>query len=97
MSAVTVGNSLPLPRIPRPAADGSTARRVSTVVTAHRRLEGAGFGVRRPFPGRMSMRDADPFLFMDHLGPRFYGPGAATGAPWYPHRGFETVAYRHGR
>ncbi|MET9437223.1 pirin family protein [Streptomyces sp. NPDC006551] len=93
MPAVTVDNPLTLPRIPRPAADGSSARRVSGIVTAHRQLEGAGFEVRRPFPGRLSMRDADPFLFMDHLGPQYYDPGAATGAPWHPHRGFETVTY----
>jgi redox-sensitive bicupin YhaK (pirin superfamily) len=93
MPAVTVDNPLTLPRIPRPAPDGSTARRVATIVTAHRQLEGAGFEVRRPFPGRLSMRDADPFLFMDHLGPQYYDPGTATGAPWHPHRGFETVTY----
>lgn len=39
------------------------------------------------------MRDADPFLFMDHLGPQYCDPGTATGAPWHPHRGFETVTY----
>ncbi|MGW2447882.1 pirin family protein [Streptomyces sp. NPDC001675] len=93
MPAVTVDNPLTLPRIARPGSEGTMARRVSTVITAHRQLEGAGFEVRRPFPGGLTMRDADPFLFMDHLGPQFYDPGTATGAPWHPHRGFETVTY----
>jgi len=41
----------------------------------------------------MSMADADPFLLLDQLGPRVNGPGEAAGAPWHPHRGFETVSY----
>ncbi|WP_354671012.1 pirin-like C-terminal cupin domain-containing protein [Streptomyces sp. MA15] len=45
MPAVTVDDPLTLPRIPRPAPDGSTARRVATIVTARRQLEGAGSGV----------------------------------------------------
>jgi quercetin 2,3-dioxygenase len=27
------------------------------------------------------------------MGPSKYGPGEAKGAPWHPHRGFETVTY----
>ena len=27
------------------------------------------------------------------MGPVNYGPGEALGAPWHPHRGFETVTY----
>jgi quercetin 2,3-dioxygenase len=27
------------------------------------------------------------------MGPTKYGPGEAKGAPWHPHRGFETVTY----
>ena len=27
------------------------------------------------------------------MGPVDYGPGEAVGAPWHPHRGFETVTY----
>jgi hypothetical protein len=36
---------------------------------------------------------ADPFLLLDHLGAVEYAPGEAKGAPWHPHRGFETVTY----
>jgi redox-sensitive bicupin YhaK (pirin superfamily) len=48
--------------------------------------------VRRPFPG-IDLSLADPFLLLDHMGAVEYGPGEARGAPWHPHRGFETVTY----
>jgi len=34
-----------------------------------------------------------PFLLIDEMGPSEYGPGEALGAPWHPHRGFESVTY----
>ncbi len=46
----------------------------------------------RPFPG-VDLALADPFLLLDHMGAVEYGPGEAKGAPWHPHRGFETVTY----
>jgi redox-sensitive bicupin YhaK (pirin superfamily) len=55
--------------------------------------EGAGFTVRRPFPAELSMVDADPFLLLDHIGPQINAPLETVGAPWHPHRGFETVTY----
>jgi redox-sensitive bicupin YhaK (pirin superfamily) len=61
-------------------------------VTAQRFLEGEGFQVRRPFPST-ELALADPFLLLDHMGAVEYGPGEAKGAPWHPHRGFETVTY----
>ncbi|HXC51471.1 MAG TPA: pirin family protein [Candidatus Limnocylindrales bacterium] len=67
-------------------------RKVTSVVTAHRQREGAGFIVRRPFPG-LALRHADPFLLLDEMGPVDYAPGKAVGAPDHPHRGFETVTY----
>ncbi|MCY0886219.1 MAG: pirin family protein [Firmicutes bacterium] len=81
-------------RLPRIPAAGGVSRPVQAVVTAPRLLEGAGFPVRRPFPGPgIGFREADPFLLLDHMGPVDYGPGEAKGAPWHPHRGFETVTY----
>jgi redox-sensitive bicupin YhaK (pirin superfamily) len=77
--------------VPDPAV--SRPRPVARVVTAHRQSEGAGFVVRRPFPGELTMAEADPFLLLDHLGPQINGPDEARGAPWHPHRGFETVSY----
>src|SRR5262249_5071748 len=93
MPAITVENTLVLPRISRPESDALRPRPVVRVITAHEQAEGAGFVVHRPFPGLMSMADADPFLLLDHLGPLTNGPGEAKGAPWHPHRGFETVSY----
>ena len=46
--------------------------------------------MRRPF--RMG-KVLSPFLLIDEMGPVDYGPGEAVGAPWHPHRGFETVTY----
>jgi quercetin 2,3-dioxygenase len=92
MPAVTVENTLVLPRL-TPVGANHLARPVSRVVTAHHQKEGAGFEVWRPFPGEVALADVDPFLLLDQLGPTDYGPAEAVGAPWHPHRGFETVTY----
>ena len=93
MPAITVDDTLVLPRIIRPDRTVSTPRPVAEVITAHRQTEGAGFTVRRPFPGGLSMAESDPFLLLDHVGPQVNAPDSAAGAPWHPHRGFETVSY----
>ena len=93
MPAITVEDTLVLPRIAQPDATELHPRPVAKVVTAHAATEGAGFTIRRPFPGELSMVEADPFLLLDHMGPTVNGPGEARGAPWHPHRGFETVTY----
>jgi len=91
MPAVTA-DTLTLPRLPVLPQQATAWRPVRRVVRARRYLEGEGFQVRRPFPGpELSM--ADPFLLLDHLGAVEYAPGEAKGAPWHPHRGFETVTY----
>jgi redox-sensitive bicupin YhaK (pirin superfamily) len=92
MPAVTVDDLLVLRRIDRPAAT-ATARPVRRVVPAHYAVEGAGFQVWRPFPGNVDLHLSDPFLLLDQGGPTEYAPGEAKGAPWHPHRGFETVTY----
>ncbi|RJQ69115.1 pirin family protein [Pseudonocardiaceae bacterium YIM PH 21723] len=91
MPAVTA-DTLTLPRLPELPQDGIEWRRVRGVVNSIKTFEGEGFPVRRPFPGP-SMSMADPFLMLDHLGAVEYAPGEAKGAPWHPHRGFETVTY----
>ena len=53
-------------------------------------MEGGGFQVRRPAAMGSLM---SPFLLLDEMGPVNYAPGKAVGAPWHPHRGFETVTY----
>jgi redox-sensitive bicupin YhaK (pirin superfamily) len=93
MPAITVDDTLLLPRVPRADPAASTPRPVAEVLTAHRQTEGAGFTIRRPFPGGLSMAESDPFLLLDHLGPQVNAPEEAKGAPWHPHRGFETVSY----
>jgi redox-sensitive bicupin YhaK (pirin superfamily) len=92
MPAVTPDNVLALPRIARPDHLTAMFRDVERVVDAPTKLEGEGFQVRRPFPGA-EVRSADPFLLLDHWGAVEYAPGEARGAPWHPHRGFETVTY----
>ena len=67
-----------------------TLRHVSEIIPTHIATEGGGFKVRRPF--RMG-KILSPFLLIDEMGPSDYGPGEAVGAPWHPHRGFETVTY----
>src|SRR5438876_5708869 len=92
MPAATTENLLLLPRIPAPDPTSATFRPALQIVSAPTTLEGAGFQVRRPFPG-IDLQSADPFLLLDHLGAVEYAPGEAKGAPWHPHRGFETVTY----
>jgi hypothetical protein len=60
MRASTVDNPLVLPRTPRPDPAASTPRPVSQVVTAHSRLEGDRFAIRRPFPGGLPLAEAKP-------------------------------------
>ena len=67
-------------------------RTVARVVDGVETLEGEGFLVRRPFPGR-ALSFLDPFLLLDEMGPQDLAPGEARGAPDHPHRGFETVTY----
>jgi redox-sensitive bicupin YhaK (pirin superfamily) len=92
MPAVTVADTLVLPRIT--SVDLSTAhiRPVRSISTAPRGFEGEGFPVRRAFAG-VSQADLDPFIHMDQMGEVEYAPGEAKGTSWHPHRGFETVTY----
>ncbi|MEZ5170342.1 MAG: pirin family protein [Acidimicrobiia bacterium] len=67
-------------------------RAVAGLEPAQHTVEGEGFEVRRAFP-TPRVDAVDPFLLLDHVGPRDYAPGEAKGAPDHPHRGFETVTY----
>lgn len=67
-------------------------RSIKQVVSARTQLEGGGFQVRRPLPAPR-LRQVDPILMIDEMGPVDYRPGEALGAPDHPHRGFETVTY----
>jgi redox-sensitive bicupin YhaK (pirin superfamily) len=92
MPAITVDDTLVLPRLPQPDA-AAAPRPVTRLVDAHHAVEGAGFEVWRPFPGGVDPHVADPFFLLDQLGPVAYAPNEPVGAPWHPHRGFETVTY----
>lgn len=92
MPALTPVNPIVLPRIPVVDASQAAPREVERVIDAPTKIEGEGFQVRRPFPSA-ELRTADPFLLLDHWGAVEYAPGEAKGAPWHPHRGFETVTY----
>jgi quercetin 2,3-dioxygenase len=92
MPAISVDNPLVLPRLAVPAPEANP-RPVAQVVAAHHAVEGAGFEVWRPFPGGVDTHVADPFFLLDQLGPVEYAPNEPVGAPWHPHRGFETVTY----
>ena len=76
-------------RSPMPSPGPST-----TVVPAHHAVEGAGFEVWRPFPGGLdaARRRPVPPARPARAG-RVRSPDEAKGAPWHPHRGFETVTY----
>ena len=91
MPAVTVDNTLALPRVPSPAPQ-DVPRPVVSVTTAPRGFEGEGFPVRRAFAG-VDLRALDPFIHMDQMGEVEYAPGEPVGTAWHPHRGFETVTY----
>jgi redox-sensitive bicupin YhaK (pirin superfamily) len=91
MPAVTVENTLTLPKVTEPKPQ-AIVRPVRSVTDAPAGYEGEGFPVRRAFAG-VAMSDLDPFIHMDQMGEVEYGPGEPKGTPWHPHRGFETVTY----
>jgi quercetin 2,3-dioxygenase len=91
MPAVTVADTLALPRVAAPAPD-AVIRPVRSVTDAPAGFEGEGFPVHRAFAG-VSVADLDPFIHMDQMGEVEYAPGEPKGTPWHPHRGFETVTY----
>jgi redox-sensitive bicupin YhaK (pirin superfamily) len=91
MPAISVDNPLELAKAIKPETT-DRPRRVKSITTAPRALEGEGFPVRRAFAA-IDMSDLDPFVHMDQMGEVDYGPGEPKGTPWHPHRGFETVTY----
>jgi redox-sensitive bicupin YhaK (pirin superfamily) len=91
MPAVTVANTLTLPRVALPELT-ALDRPVKSITTAPRGYEGEGFPVRRAFAG-VDLAELDPFIHLDQMGEVEYAPGEPKGTPWHPHRGFETVTY----
>lgn len=92
MPAITTQDTPSLPRVERVDATSTKFRRVKTLTSAPKALEGEGFPVYRAFAG-VSLAELDPFVHMDQMGEVQYAPGEPKGTPWHPHRGFETVTY----
>jgi len=92
MPAVTVEDTLVLPRVPEPDRTAQTDRPVVSLTRAPEGFEGEGFPVRRAFAG-VDPGLLDPFVHMDQMGEVDYGAGEPKGTAWHPHRGFETVTY----
>ena len=67
-------------------------RSVQIVTNSIETVEGDGFVVHRSFPSR-SIRNLDPFLLLDEMGPLDLLPQEEKGFPNHPHRGFVTVTY----
>ncbi|GAC1319282.1 MAG: pirin family protein [Acidimicrobiales bacterium] len=92
MPAVTVEDTLALPRVPEPDRATTVDRPLLSLTRAPQGFEGEGFPVYRAFAG-VDSRLLDPFIHMDQMGEVEYGAGEPKGTSWHPHRGFETVTY----
>lgn len=67
-------------------------RSIRLVKKSNETPEGDGFVVHRSFPSG-SIRNLDPFLLLDEMGPLDLLPYESKGFPEHPHRGFVTVTY----
>jgi quercetin 2,3-dioxygenase len=67
-------------------------RSIRLLTKSNETPEGDGFIVHRSFPSR-SIRNLDPFLLLDEMGPLDLLPEERKGFPAHPHRGFVTVTY----
>ena len=70
----------------------SKDRSIKLVTKSNETPEGDGFTVHRCFPSR-AIRNLDPFLLLDEIGPLDLLPYESKGFPEHPHRGFVTVTY----
>jgi len=86
-----VENPLELAKAVKPGTT-DTPRRVTSITTAPRGLEGEGFPVRRAFAAS-TWPTSTRSCTWNQMGEVDYGPGEPKGTPWHPHRGFETVTY----
>ena len=67
-------------------------RSIKLVTKSNETPEGDGFVVHRCFPSGV-IRNLDPFLLLDEMGPLDLLPYESKGFPEHPHRGFVTVTY----
>jgi quercetin 2,3-dioxygenase len=73
-------------------SDETKYRSIRLVEKSDETQEGDGFIVHRSFPS-VSIRNLDPFLLLDEMGPLDLLPQDGRGFPDHPHRGFVTVTY----
>ncbi|MCU0696590.1 MAG: pirin family protein [Myxococcaceae bacterium] len=76
-------------------SDGSAGRRVERVIRGHEARMGPGMTVTRVLPGAR-IEELNPFIFLDHIGPRSMAPASPTGREGtgaHPHRGIITFTY----
>lgn len=66
-------------------------RTISSIQTATTEMVGA-YKVKRPLP-TAGLKQVDPFIFIDHMGPAHVEPGSDIRIPPHPHAGFEVVTY----
>lgn len=70
------------------------SRFITNIIPSQHAEIAPGAAVRRPMP-TLNLRHSDPFVFLDHFGPKTHPPhsskGDGTGA--HPHRGIITVTY----
>ncbi|MBC8157305.1 pirin family protein [Armatimonadetes bacterium] len=78
--------------IDNPDETNSNYRSIKLVIKSNETPEGDGFVVHRSFPSG-SIRNLDPFLLLDEMGPLDLLPYESKGFPEHPHRGFVTVTY----
>ncbi|MGD1843780.1 MAG: pirin family protein [Salibacteraceae bacterium] len=70
----------------------SDLRQVDRLVKAKQVQVAPGFFIRRALPLR-GLNMVDPFLLLDHMGPKEIGPDEGAFVPPHPHRGFEPVTF----
>jgi redox-sensitive bicupin YhaK (pirin superfamily) len=69
-----------------------TYRNIAKLVKATEERVAPNLVVRRPLPAH-DVDYIDPFLLLDHMGPRIIKAGEGGGVPDHPHRGFEPVTF----
>jgi len=67
-------------------------RNVAKIIRATEEQVAPNLAVRRPLPAQ-DLDYIDPFLLLDHMGPRVIRAGEEGGVPDHPHRGFEPVTF----
>lgn len=90
MTGTSLSTGLALSANGQLPADG--LRTVERLIKAQRVQVAPGFFIRRALPLK-ELKMVDPFLLLDHMGPKEIGPDEGAFVPPHPHRGFEPVTF----